>query len=532
MNLNRFSRQSEYLRYFGLILVLLSVSQAFGQAVNTFHGDRFTHYRPDDWVSLAPALNITSIDISEDHILFGTTDGGILRYDKYANHWDLPYTISTGLRSNTIYEIVYNELDGALYARTPRGIDVLYFSDGFWKESTKRTMPQKRLPDVSAVASIRKQKDFRFPRFYRPPNSYLPDFFSDISLNFLLPNKVFDRQNREFTVGDRVTDQWQRLWFATDGLGVLKADLFTYSIEQQMFSISNISPRDVFFAGDDIWIAGLSKTDGTRRIEGITKTDFRMDSWQYYEAPFINGLFSHNVSAIDGNEQYVSFATNVGVAVYQPAKDRWRSADGRHGLEADEVLDVLVQNKTLYAATESGLNIIQLPEMNVSSVNYKPLNNRRIYRLAKDSDSIWLASVGGVFQYFPKTQSFSRLEAKVPFPDNYITAIYVDQSELWIASDYGIARLDRKNKTWKSYIELNRKFHINDILKYDDFLWFATDSGLLKYDPEENFWRLFTVRDGLMSAPVYRIDAQEDYLWLSTDAGVTMFRYYRANRID
>ena len=34
----------------------------FSQVVQTFKGDRFTHYEVDDWISYAPALNINATE--------------------------------------------------------------------------------------------------------------------------------------------------------------------------------------------------------------------------------------------------------------------------------------------------------------------------------------------------------------------------------------------------------------------------------------------------------------------------------------
>ena len=120
---------------FVIVFFLLAINISHAQIVHRLEADRFTHYRIDDWVSYAPALSITSIDIDPDYIYFGTTSGGILRYDKYANEWHYPYTTSSGLRSNQIYRVVYSAVDGFLYAQTPAGIDVFMPAEKFWRPS-------------------------------------------------------------------------------------------------------------------------------------------------------------------------------------------------------------------------------------------------------------------------------------------------------------------------------------------------------------------------------------------------------------
>ena len=97
----------------------------------------------------SPSLIINSVDIDEDYIYFATTSGGILRYNKYRDYWDYPYTTSNGLSSNKIRQIVYSYDDGFLYAQTPLGIDVYKRAQNYWQPSDKN-----RLPDCRGVTTI------------------------------------------------------------------------------------------------------------------------------------------------------------------------------------------------------------------------------------------------------------------------------------------------------------------------------------------------------------------------------------------
>ena len=44
---------------------LMPVAILQAQIVETFKGDRFTHYNVKDWISYAPALTINAIDTDE-----------------------------------------------------------------------------------------------------------------------------------------------------------------------------------------------------------------------------------------------------------------------------------------------------------------------------------------------------------------------------------------------------------------------------------------------------------------------------------
>ncbi len=274
------------------------------QVVQTFKGDRSTHYRPDDWVSYASALDISSIDIDNDYIYFGSRNGGILRYEKYRNYWDTPFTTSNGLRSNNIFELVYNQDDGKLYARTNRGIDEYWPSDRWWRPSSRSTMPPGLQPRTEELQGIKKGQNNRFPPYFRPSNSYLPDFFTDISLMYVPNGILYDRENRQFSLTDRVTDDRQRLWIGTNGLGPLLGELYSRRLEKMTQSISNIAPRDVYITGNDIWIGGERRQG---QIGGITRWNRQYDNWEYFEAPFIPAMYKDDVYAICGNAKFVRF---------------------------------------------------------------------------------------------------------------------------------------------------------------------------------------------------------------------------------
>ena len=179
-----------------LLFILFISTGIFSQVVHRFSGDRFTHYKIDDWISYGPALSITSIDMDVNYVYFATTEGGILRYDIYRNIWDFPFTTSSGLRSNVIEKIVYSPNENFLYAKTVAGIDVYKPAQNYWLPASSMPSPVK--PDPQLLNGIEKQKDFRFPAYFRPTNDYLPPFFTDRTFVYHINGVIFDRFNREF----------------------------------------------------------------------------------------------------------------------------------------------------------------------------------------------------------------------------------------------------------------------------------------------------------------------------------------------
>ena len=104
--------------------------------------------------------------------------------------------------------------------------------------------------------------------------------------------------------------------------------------------------------------------------------------------------------------------------------------------------------------------------------------------------------------------------------------------QIWMANWNGIIYWDRKSDEWHSFPGLNFSGKIRDIAYSKENVWFASDRGLLKYDSQKDYWRLYTVRDGLISNNIFRIDQKNRHLWISTDKGITAFRWKRKGRID
>ena len=499
------------------------------QVVETFKGDRFTHYTIDDWISYAPALNITSIDTDEKFVYCATEKGGILQFDKYSEEWGFPYTTSSGLRSNKVLEVVYNQHDGYLYARTPKGVDVLRFAENYWQKHTSNEMPEKRQPQISEIADLRKGKDFRFPPFFRPGNDFFPNFFTERPVMFLPPNQILDSENREYKFTDRMVDEWQRLWLGTNGFGIMMADMWTISLYSYIQSIPNISVRDIYMDEDNIWIGGIPSLKG---FAGITLWDRDEDSWQYFEAQFNTGIYRDDVLAIDGNKRFVVFATIYGLVVFDKKKSKWKTYTQLEGLEGDRVNDVLIEKNEAFVATENGLNWIDLKSKRVEGLTGSAIDNVEINQLTVFRDTLYLATLHGLYSVDIKEKNVKFHASKAAIPDFNLKAINTYKNEVWFANDYGIAYVDKSKNSWFSFADLSIKPEFRDIAFTDSTVWFATNKGLMKYDREMNNWRLFTTSDGLIDNNVYHIDVENDNLWLSTEKGFTIFNYSSPGRLD
>ena len=514
---------------FFIFLLLLAVSMPKAQVIQKIYFDRFTHYNIDDWITYAPATDITAVEVGDDYVYFGTRLGGILRYHLYDDYWDFPFTTSSGLRSNRILALSYDAANRKLYAKTPKGIDVYNFAFQYWMPSGINTMPAPRQPDPEEIKYYRKEKGkARFPAYYRPSLSELPDLFTDRAYMFRAPDEILDPYNRIFHLkGIGVVDKFNRLWIATDGLGPAEINLNDNTLHLMRRSISNIYPRDLFFDGDDIWIGGLNSG---LIPAGICLWQNNPDAWTYYEAGLITGIANANVRAIDGTGRFIFFGTELGVVRYDKKEDDWMTFTRSQRLLSEQINDLRVIGGKLYIATDRGFNWLDVGFKNIQRSKDHKLNSIPVHRIANDDSLLYLATDYGIYRYDPKNDRVSVMKTGSAVFDVNIGAVGVHADTLWFAGDNGIAFFDPKTKQWRSFTQIRMQFF--DIAFTPDLVWFATNKGLLKYDIQQNYWYLYTIRDGLASNRVYRIDVDDTDLWLSTDGGVTVFRWYRPGKTE
>jgi len=398
-----------------------------------------------------------------------------------------------------------------------------------WYPAMQMTVPSPVQPQPGGAEGTGSDKNFRFPPYSRPANSSLPNFFTDIKLTYHPEGIIYDQYNRDFKTTDRIVDSWQRLWMGTNGLGPLQGDLYNWRLESIPQSLPYILPRDILLWHTQIWIGGLRTGRG---IGGITLWDTENDHWQYYEAQLIPQLYKDDVSAIDGNNQFVVFATSDGVAIFDQQKDKWITLNTMAGLEGDRVKDVLVIGDTAYVGSEFGFNWIDLNSTHVYESKRTVLDHVAVNQVAYKDSLIWAATQYGLYSIDIENDRIVNHPTHAAISDYDLTAIEAVADEIWMANKNGIFYWNQRTDEWRSFSNFDASYMIRDIAYTDECLWFATNKGVLKYDRPRNYWRIYTENDGLICSDTYHIDPQDDYLWITTSEGISQFRWWRKNRID
>jgi len=511
-------------------LFLFSVLSA--QVVHRMQFDRFTHYNLEDWITYAPAGNITAIDIGHDYIFFGTKNGGILRYQLYDNQWDFPFTTSSGLRSNYVIDVCFDLETQRWFAQTPAGIDEYNRAFNYWQPSSRRQLPPKRQPDRAEIRDYHQAKNYNFPPYYRPGLKELPDFFTDRKYIFRPPNEILDPYNRVFRLNpQRIVDPFRTLWLSTDGLGVAYADLNDLNLVVEQRGLTNIHPRDLYLDSNSVWIGGIPFG---REPNGINRWFDGKNVWRSYEARYVTDLDNDRIHCITGNGRYVFFGSEYGVLRFTKRNQSWRTYSVAQRLNSNTVHDLFLVNGVLYIGTNQGLNWMDISYGRIERSKDRNQISFPVYKIAALDSVILLATTYGVYEYHPQKDRFFQFDVRAAISDMNMTALAVNGDSLWIAGNQGIAVFNKRNKQWMSFPQIQMRLNavIYDIAFSEEMVWFGTDRGLLKYDTRRDYWYLYTKEDGLPSNRVFHIDPDGDDLWLSTEQGITVFHWYRPGRIE
>lgn len=517
--------------FFFILLFFLSFL-ARAQVVQRMDFDRFSHYAPDDWITYAPATEISDVDLGDEFVYFATRNGGILRYHFYEHYWDFPFTTSTGLRSNRILHITFDIQTHQLYAETPKGIDVFNPGFGFWQPAPRASLPARQQPLPAEIQAYRQNPNFHFPEFYRPSNKELPDFFMPRGYIFESPNIIRDPFNRSFKLkAARITDRFGRLWLSTNGLGIGRCSPDDWTLYTEQHSISNISVRDIFIDSQGIWIGGISKK---REPNGIVFWNDSLDIWNYYEARYDFDLLSSNVQVIASNGPFVFFGTELGLVKYAKKTRTWSAVQAYSHFLSEPIYDLKMMDGRLFIASGAGLGWMYPDDNTITLPKDKTINTLEVHQIAALDSVLLLATDYGLYKYHPKTDRFSFFKIGAALPEYGASAVNTYGDSLWIAGSSGIIFFNMKSKEWFSFTQLQRQLraHFFDIAFSGPFVWFATNKGLLRYDTVQNYWYLYTRKDGLASNKVYHIEVDGDMLWLSTGGGVTTFLWQKEGRME
>ncbi|PCJ66540.1 MAG: hypothetical protein COA58_07105 [Bacteroidetes bacterium] len=211
-----------------------------------------------------------------------------------------------------------------------------------------------------------------------------------------------------------------KIWCATDE-GLFQIDYFKDTPPKPVHSYCS---KTIFYDGDSIYVGSCMD------VRVYTRNDLEPEvMWE-----------DRIISICVDDKDNLLLGTIHGLYIRKKNTDIIEKVDqlGNH-----KVLDIKTGNGKIYAATDSGLCILELGR----AVKYLTVNNglttNNCTRICLDSRNIWVATVAGLNQItyneFFRTYSITKITTHVGLLSNHINDLLLRNDTIWVATDQGLS---------------------------------------------------------------------------------------------
>lgn len=154
-----------------------------------------------------------------------------------------------------------------------------------------------------------------------------------------------------------------------------------------------------------------------------------------------------------------------------------------------------------------------------------------IKEIEADRESFYIATAGGLLIHNVKSGKERTIRTANGLPENYITALAVspDESELWIGTPSGVARMNIQNSQITVFNRAKKQLsddRVNTIVVDHHNVYIGTALGVDIYDRERNKFTAYTAIEGLAGNNVQALRAEGSIIWAGGADGIS---YYDRN---
>ena len=438
---------------------------------------------------------ITAIAADTEYVWFGT-EGGLRRYDKAKDAWNT-YTKEEGLVDNSVVCIALSP-DAVWVGTRNSGVSRFSIAHQAFTESHDKTT----VLESDYIKTIVVDGDnVWFGSADRGIRRYLTTV--DTWLKYTA---------EEGLISDHITElisSGQYIWIGTaeGGLGRFDKSNTSWRWYSRKDRLASTQIHDLAWSGTALWI-------GTNR--GLSRYDPIENDWTTYTKA--NGLVTNYITsvAVDRKNSVAWIGTSLGLGVIQD--NRWRFFTQRNGLTDDFVTNVSIFQGEVWAATRSGLNVLQLtPE------NHQPRVKSHLedwwvtstLRLGKD---LWAGTTAGLYRKASETEAFE------PYPtirDYVNTLAQGSNGELLVGTRNGLWVI--KDNTPLHITEGLPNPNVRSIVVDNDVMWIGTPGGVGRFEDNLKVQQILTMEsEGLLHNNVRSIAIGGNRVFFGTVAGLTI----------
>lgn len=504
------------------LISTLSAQILYKESILSEQGRR-NIYKLDDWKGYGNIEDVQYITSDNKYIYLATWGSGIWRFNKVTEEWEYPLTNCSGLPDNYVSWVQYDKYENVLFAATATDTAVFNFGFDRWEHKSKEPFWKHSTPSNPVLATEELQPGIFYGRNSLDKLAYFnldnPDYM--LLVDWIIQDKEF----REYTITGFYYDDYDHIFLIAKNLGVILGKKTDVGMQIYEMGHHAIFPKSFYFTDDAIWYGGTPSLTGYSSIVKWKNNN----EFEHFSAKSDNRMYSDDVRYIAGKNSELYFATNMGVVVYNEEKDIWRTFDQNSGLVNENVFCLMVEDTTLWVGTREGLSFINLNNKVGKSRQRLTFNNQSINKFYKYKNDYYMASSLGLYHKKEGEFEWSRVEVGSIFTSMFFTAVAANDTVIWVAGEYGIARQNRKTGYWESFPGLHSQLsgNYNDIVFYRDGIFIATDDGLIRYDEKFMKWQLYTTTDGLFDNRVNQLHLENGILWMTTRAGICQFYWRR-----
>jgi len=446
---------------------------------------------------------------SMSHVYFATT-GGITRFNKLEERWELPLTGADGLEDETPQRIWVDRFDDIIYVRTGMG---LYEHDRLFDRWYSIT----EVPDLNSD-----------DRHIMTPEDLLPSS----EFNFIESGSVIDTYFRRFAITDVVDDMAGNLWIGTWGHGTGMAGSSVRLMKPLSYGLIQNRVNTLYLDDGLLWIAGWL---GNSYRTGLSAFHIDENEFSYLESGVLNDFPAADINCLEGDSLTLFIGTSDGLyAADINERQVIRHYLPKNGLADYEIMSLARQGDSLFVGTSGGLNLLEFATDSISHVYSGQFFNHNIYDLEVIGDYLWIASDIGAYRLSLEDHQLQRFED--PHSVLFAGVLDIEPSGdlIWFASDGGVLSLDTKTGETDPFRDIVRRSNSRALAVNDRIVAVASDRGLtiIFLNDRKRYSREFTTDDGLASDEVYALLLDGDYLWVGTDRGLTRFLWNNPERVN
>jgi len=425
-------------------------------------------------------------------ILIGTSNQGAKAFDIQSATYKDILTYNRDRTEIFVRNFVETGTD-EIWIATESGIFIYNLKTGKFANLQKKYNDNYSISDNAVYTFCRDMEGgiwagtyFGGVNYYPKPHTFFKKYFPKIGENSLSGNVV--REIRQDNDGN--------FWIGTEDAGLNKLNNVTGKFDHFLptgnkGSISYSNIHGLLVNGDELWIGTFE--------HGLDVMNIKTEKViRHYVASDKNLLISNFIYCIYKTASgEIMLGTTRGIYVYNKEKDEFSPMAG---IPLYNWYTTILKDKygIIWAGTfGNGVNYLDSKTQKGGNLRYdaknkNSLSSDRVNCIFEDSNGeLWIATEGGLCKYNRKTNNFKRYTTANGLPSNFTISILEDESKkLWISTTKGLVRFDLETEEFQIYTKANGlltdQFNFSSGFKDSGGrMYFGSAKGLISFDPAE-----------------------------------------------